>query len=45
MDNKDPTPVTQNMSLFQEVIFVATICTAQLYARKLSAFSASKMFS
>lgn len=34
MGNQNQTPVTQNMSLSREIIFVATICTAQLYARK-----------
>ena len=34
MGNQDQTPVTQNMSPSREIIFVATICTAQLYARK-----------
>ncbi|CAN9174763.1 unnamed protein product [Alternaria alternata] len=33
MGNQHQTPVTQNMSLFRETIFVATICTAQLYAQ------------
>ncbi|KAF3033770.1 hypothetical protein E8E12_005363 [Didymella heteroderae] len=33
VDNRDPALTTQNMSLFQEIFFVATICSAQLFAQ------------